>query len=121
MLILSFLACELIDPAKYGAYSCADYCGQVVDKADSCAEQKYEDECAQLDSGCPEYSEEELQAYAKEGNADWGTKSKSEMLSSCQDDLDSSGKSEAECNAETATINNLSCDEILNVIGGLGG
>ncbi len=121
MLILSLLACELFDPSKVGAYSCSEYCPQVIDKTDACAEAQYEAECAKLDSGCPEYSEDELQAYAAEGNGDWGTKSKEEMLSSCEADLAASEKSETQCNAETATINNLSCDEILGLIGGLGG
>ncbi|MBM4367761.1 MAG: hypothetical protein FJ102_16230 [Deltaproteobacteria bacterium] len=103
---------KLFNPETYGAYTCDEYCEQVVSKTDECAEE----ECAN-NPECGEYSEEDLSAYAAEGRDDWEGASKQDMVDSCNDDLGSADKSDSECQAETAVLNNLTCDEILSLLG----
>ncbi len=116
LVVLSLLGCAEIDklfnPETYGAYTCDEYCEQVVDKTDECAAE----ECAN-NPDCGEYSEEDLSAYAAEGRDDWEGASKQDMVDSCNDDLSSADKSDTECQAETAVLNNLTCDEILSLLG----
>lgn len=116
MLLLLLAACDL---TKFGAYTCDEYCGQVMDKTEECATQAAEEECAQAagDSVCGELTEEQLSEYASQGRDDWAGKTRKDMLESCNADLESSGKADSACQAETATINNLTCDQILDLLG----
>lgn len=115
LLVLQLVACDLFDPENLGIYTCDEYCNQVLDKTDECAEA----ECSANAAECGDYSEEDLSAYAAEGREDWEGASKKDMVASCNDDLDAAGKTDSECQAETAVVNNLSCDDVLSLIGGL--
>ena len=118
MLLLGCAEIEsLFNPETYGAYTCDEYCDQVLDKTDACAEEQYDAECAQAPEACEEYSEEEMAAYAAEGRSDWEGASRDDMLASCNDDLAAAGKTDSECQSETAVLNNLSCDDILSLLG----
>lgn len=114
--LLALFACDL---SKYGAYTCDEYCGQVIGKTEECAEAAALAECedAGIDSDCSVFTEEELAAYAAQGREDWAGASKEEMLASCQGDLASAGKTDAECQAETATLNNIECTDLLSLLG----
>jgi hypothetical protein len=116
MLVLLLAACDLFNPESVGAYTCDAYCEQVVGKTDECAQQQFDAACAG-DSACGEYSESDLGAYAGQGRDDWADAGKDEMVASCNDDLASAGKTDTECQAETAVLNNLSCDDILSLLG----
>ncbi len=113
--LLALTACDLLAEAV-GAYTCDEYCNEVVAKTDECAQVAYEADC-ESNPGCAAYSDEELAAYAAEGREDWAGASKTDMLASCEADLSSAGKADTECQAETALINNLTCDEILQLLG----
>lgn len=115
-LALTLLACDLLNPENVGAYTCDQYCEEVVAKTDECAQAAFESECA-ADPDCGEYSESELAEYAAEGRSDWAGAGQDEMIASCEADLAAAGKPDAECQAETAILNNLACDDILVLLG----
>lgn len=112
---LSFLACDLLNPENLGIYTCDDYCDQVVTKTEECAVAQCEADPESCGGG--EFTEEDLAAYAASGREDWEGKSKRDMVGSCNDDLEAAAKSDTECQAETALINNLTCDEMLTLLG----
>lgn len=113
LVLLSFLACDLLNPENLGAYTCDEYCDQVVSKTDECAQA----DCTANPDACGGYTEEDLAAYAASGRSDWEGASRDEMVSSCNDDLEAAAKSDAECQTETAIVNNLTCDEMLQLLG----
>jgi hypothetical protein len=117
MFFFALLAgCDQLE--KVGAYTCDQYCDQVLAKTTECATAAAKEQCeAAGGTDCDTLSEDELSAYAAEGRDDWAGASKDEMIASCEDDIASAGKTDAECQAETATINNLSCDDILDLLG----
>jgi hypothetical protein len=121
MVFLLVPACQLFDPATYGAVTCDEYCGEVLDRVEVCAQEQAETDCLAAggtQAECSQnISDQEMSAYASEGNASWDGKSRAQMVASCKDSV--SVKSEAQCAAETATINNLSCDDLLGLIGGM--
>jgi hypothetical protein len=120
MLIVLLAAC--IDLESLGAYTCDEYCGQVIDKTAQCAEEAAIAECeAAAETDCPEFSDAELGEYAASARTDWADASRAEMVASCDADIQASGKSDTECEAETATLNNLECSQILDVIDALDG
>ena len=112
LLLLTLTACDLFNPESVGAYTCDEYCGEVVSKTDECAEQA----CAD-DPDCASYSDAEMTDYAAQGRDDWAGASRDEMLASCESDLAAAGKSDTECQTETAVLNNLSCDDLLGLLG----
>lgn len=116
MFLISLLltGCDL---EQFGAFSCEQYCDQVLAKTTSCAEQAAKDECeAAGGSDCDVFTEEQLAEYASRGREDWAESSRDEMVASCQDDIAEAGKKDSACQAETATINNLTCDQMLDVL-----
>jgi len=118
LIVLSLLACDL---SRFGAYSCSDYCEQVMQRTEVCTQEKIDQECAELgEEACSQASESDVSTYASQGREDWAGQSRDQMLASCQGDVETSGKSEASCQAETATINNISCQDLLGLIGALG-
>ncbi len=116
MFFFLLAACDLFNPEQVGAYTCDQYCDQVVSKTDECAQQSFEDKCA-ADTACGEYSESDLGDYAAQGRDDWAGSTKTDMVASCNDDLAAAGKTDTECQAETALLNNLTCDDILGLLG----
>lgn len=112
LLLLVLTACDLFNAESVGAYTCDEYCGEVVDKTDECAEEA----CA-ADAECASYSDAEMAEYAAKGRDDWAGASRDDMLASCESDLASAGKSDTECQAETAVLNNISCDDLLSLLG----
>jgi hypothetical protein len=121
-MLLSLLALPLLtggcDLTKIGAYTCDEYCDQVVGKAQTCAQDAIHDECvAAGESNCDEMTQDQIADYISQARDDWKGKGKQEMIDSCNDDITAAGKTDASCQAETATINNLSCDDILGLIG----
>lgn len=114
--LVSLLGCDLLNPEAIGAYTCDQYCDEVVAKTDECAQAAYEDACA-ADPDCAEYSESDMSDYAAQGRSDWAGASSDEMIASCEADLTSAGKTDTECQAETAILNNLTCDELLGLLG----
>lgn len=102
-LLFSLVACDLFNPEQVGAYTCDEYCDQVVGKTAECAEEQ----AKQVDE------------FAAEGREDWAGATEDAMVASCNDDLASAGKSDTECQAETALINNITCDEILRLLGNI--
>lgn len=101
MFLLILAAC--VDLEQLGVYSCDEYCEQVLDKTEECA--------AEADA--------ELAEYASTARDDWAGKERADMVASCQADVVDAGKTDTECQAETGTINNLTCDQILDVLSGL--
>ncbi len=122
MTLLLLLACDL---SRFGAYSCDEYCGQVLDRTQECAAEAALAECEAADVpddfDCEEYSDEQLANYASRGNPEWAGQTRIEMLEDCEADVERSGKSDASCQAETATLNNLECDDLLSLLGQLSG
>jgi hypothetical protein len=112
LLFIALTACDLFNAESVGAYTCDEYCGEVIDKTDECAEEA----CA-ADPDCASYTDEEMAEYAAEGRDDWAGASRDEMLASCESDLASAGKSDTECQAETAVLNNISCTDLLGLLG----
>ena len=112
-IFLSVLACELFDPENFGIYACDEYCDQVIAKTDECAQA----ECSANSDVCGDYSEEDLAEYAASGREDWEGASRDDMVLSCNADLETAGKSDSECQTETALINNFSCDDVLSLLG----
>lgn len=102
-MLIFLMACDLLDPEKAGIYGCDEYCGQLVDKADECA----------TEAGVT------LDEFAAQANGDWKGKGKSEIIDACNEKI--VDKPESECQAETGTFNNLTCDQILSTMGALGG
>lgn len=118
MLLLILAAC--IDLTQFGAYSCDEYCEQILDKTEECAEAWAQEQCeAAGGTDCSSLSEEELAEYASQAREDWSGASRNEMVGSCKEDIAAAEKTDASCQAETATINNLTCDQILDTLGGL--
>lgn len=118
MLLLLLVAC--VDLEKLGAYSCDEYCEQMLDKTSECAETAARQECeAAGGTDCDQFTEEQLAEYASVAREDWADKTRNEMVGSCQDDIAASGKTDAACQAETATVNNLTCDQVLDALGTL--
>lgn len=116
MLLLPFLfaGCDL---EKFGAYTCDEYCDQVLDKTSECAEVQVQRECeAAGGTDCDSFTEEQLAEYASTAREDWAEASRAEMVASCQADLAEAEKTDSACQAETATINNLTCDQILDTL-----
>jgi len=116
MLLLSLLlaGCNL---EKFGAYTCDEYCEQVLSKTSECAEEAAQQEC--LDAGgsdCEAFTEEELAEYASTAREDWADATRAEMVASCQADIEKAEKKDSACQAETAAINNLTCDQILDTL-----
>jgi hypothetical protein len=111
-LLLLTVACDLLNPEAVGAYTCDEYCGEVVAKTDECAQAACE-----ADPDCAAYSEAEMAEYAAQGRDDWAGASSDDMLASCESDLASAGKTDTQCQAETAVLNNLTCDELLGLLG----
>jgi predicted nucleotide-binding protein len=110
---------ELLNPEKIGAYTCDEYCEQVLDKTGECAQEQADAACAADPQACKDFSDEDLAAFAAQGNPDWEGKNRQQMVDDCNVDI--ADKDDAACQAETATLNNLSCDDILSLIGNLGG
>ena len=100
-LFFSLLACDLLNPEQVGAYTCDEYCDQVVGKTVECAEEQAK----------------EVDEFAAEGREDWAGATTDAMVASCNDDLAAAGKDDTECQAETALLNNVSCDDILGLLG----
>lgn len=123
MLFLALLSCQLVNPEAVGAYDCSAYCDQVVSKTETCSAEYYQDVCddSGMDSACAMADDEQLAEYASQGNSDWKGKSRADMVGSCNADLAADPKTELECQASTATLNNMSCDQILALIGDIGG
>jgi hypothetical protein len=122
MLLALLFACDL---SRFGAYTCDAYCDQVLDRTQTCAAEMALAECeaadVPADYDCEEYSEERLAEFASQGRPDWAGQSRTEMLDSCRADILASGKTDAACQAETATINNVACEDLLTLLGDLGG
>jgi hypothetical protein len=97
------MACNLLNPEKAGIYGCDQYCDQLIGKAETCANE----------AGLS------LDEFAADADPEWKGKGKQEIIDSCNEKI--KDKSEASCQAETGTFNNLSCDDILSTIGTLGG
>ncbi len=119
MLLLSLLlpACDL---EKLGAYACDEYCDQALDKTSECAEEAAQQECE--DAGgtdCDVFTEEQLAEYASVAREDWAESSRAEMIASCQTDIEEAEKTDAACQAETATFNNITCDQMLDTLSAL--
>jgi hypothetical protein len=129
MVLFAFLlACNLGDLTKYGAYGCEDYCVQVLAKTEGCAQEQFDAQglCADSaasDSGldCSALSDEQVAEYASQAQSSWAGQSREAMIGSCNEQLEASGKPEAQCMAETGAVNALTCDQILQLLGGLGG
>ena len=105
------------DFEKLGAYTCDEYCEQVLTKTEECAEIAATDACE--DAGgteCGGLTDEQLGDYAATARSDWKDKSRVEMVASCNADIEAAEKTDAACQAETATINNLTCDQILGTL-----
>jgi hypothetical protein len=116
LLTIALLGCDL---TKVGAYDCSEYCDQVIAKTQECGEQAAHDQCVEAggtEEECSATSWEDVQAYAGEAREDWADASKDDMIASCEQDIEESGKTDASCEAETATINNVTCDQILDTI-----
>lgn len=92
MLWLLLAACDL---ESIGIYECDAYCEGVSGKAEECA-------------AAEGLSFEEF-AGAEEAT----------VLATCQDAVDDQGKTDAQCQLETGTLNNSSCDQIASLIGGM--
>ena len=102
--LLAFLSgCALLDPEKAGIYGCDEYCVQLIDRAETCAEE----------SGLT------LDEFVSSIEPDWADKGRDEIELSCDERLLEKAKTEAQCAAETGTFNNLPCDDILGVVGAL--
>ncbi|MSQ04045.1 MAG: hypothetical protein EXR71_19520 [Myxococcales bacterium] len=114
--LFSLLGCELFSAESVGAFTCDKYCDEVVAKTNECAQAAFEEQCA-ADPDCGDYAESDLAAYASEGRSDWADASSDEMVASCESDLSAAGKTDSECQVETAVLNNLTCDEILQLLG----
>ena len=39
LLFIALTACDLFNAESVGAYTCDEYCGEVIDKTDECAEE----------------------------------------------------------------------------------
>jgi hypothetical protein len=114
LLVLLLAACDL---EKFGAYTCDEYCEQMLDKTEECATAAARSECESAGgANCDQITDEQLATYASQAREDWADSSKNEMIASCKEDIAASQKADAECQAETATINNLTCDQILDTI-----
>ncbi len=116
MILLSVLlaGCDL---EKIGAYTCDEYCDQVLTKTEECAEAAATQTCE--DAGgtdCGGLTEGQLGEYASTAREDWANSSRVEMIASCNADIAAAEKTDASCQAETATINNLTCDQILDTL-----
>ena len=108
------LACDL---SKYGAYDCEAYCDQVLTKTEACTQDAIDAQCAELgDTACKAATESDLSEYASQSRSDWAGQSRRELVDSCNSDVAASGKTEAQCLAETATINNITCDDLLGLL-----
>lgn len=103
MILFLLSACNILNPEKAGIYGCDEYCNQLIAKAQTCADEE----------GVT------LGEFAAAANPDWQDKGEEEILTSCDEQLVESAKSETECKAETGTFNNLGCDDILSLIGKL--
>lgn len=116
LLILSLFACDL---TKVGAYDCDAYCGEVLGKTEECATVAAEQECEDqgVESACGELTDEQLSSYAAQGREDWEGAARDDMLASCKEDIAAAGKTDAQCQAETATLNNITCDDLLSLLG----
>ena len=116
MILLAILlaGCNL---EKLGAYTCDEYCDQVLTKTEECAEVAATQACE--DAGgtdCGGLTEEQLAEYASTARDDWADASRAEMIASCNADIEAAEKTDASCQAETATINNLTCAQILDTL-----
>ncbi len=89
LLVLMMNGCIL---EAIGAYTCDAYCSGISDKVENCAE----DEGLTFE--------------------DFAGGDKATVLDKCQDEIDGRGLSDLQCQAETATINNLSCDQIVDTV-----
>jgi len=117
-LMISLILLPACNLEQVGAYTCDEYCPQVLDKTEECAQQQFTEDCqAAGGTNCDQMTDEALSAYAGEGRDDWADASRADMLASCQQDIEDAGKSDSACQAETATINNLTCDQILDLLG----
>lgn len=117
MFLLPLLLSACVDLEKLGAYSCEEYCDQVLDKTSECAEEAAREECE--DAGgtdCDQFTEEQLAEYASAAREDWAESSRAEMIASCQSDIAEAEKTDASCQAETATFNNITCDQMLDTL-----
>lgn len=102
-MLIFLMACSLLDPEKAGIYGCDEYCDQLIGKADECA----------TEAGVT------LDEFAAEAVGDWKGKGEQEIIDACNEKI--ADKSETECQAETGTFNNITCEQILSTMGGLGG
>ncbi len=120
MLFLTLaLACDL---SKFGAYDCEAYCDQVIAKTETCTQAAIDAQCAELgDTACKAATESDLSTYASQSRSDWAGQGRRELVDSCNADIAESGKTEAQCLAETGTINNITCDDLLGLLETLGG
>lgn len=116
LILISLLGCELFNPESLGAFTCDEYCDEVVSKTNECAQAAFDDECA-ANPDCGEYAESDLADYASEGRSDWAGATRDDMIASCESDLSAAEKTDTECQAETAVLNNLTCDEVLQLLG----
>lgn len=116
MILLTVLlaGCDL---EKIGAYSCDEYCDQVLTKTEKCAEVAATRACEEAGgTDCAGLTGEQLAEYASTAREDWADSSRVEMIASCNADIAAAEKTDASCQAETATINTLTCDQILDTL-----
>ncbi len=116
LFFLAISACDLFNPESLGAFTCDQYCDEVVGKTNECAQAAFDEACA-ANPDCGEYAEGDLADYASEGRSDWAGATEDDMIASCESDLSAAGKTDTECQAETAVLSNLTCDQILELLG----
>lgn len=120
-MLFLLLGCDL---EKLGAYDCSQYCDQVIAKTEECASEYATAQCEAEGvpaEQCDPDAWGEVQEYAGQAREDWEGADRDQMVASCQEDIEESGKADTTCQAETATINNLTCDQILDLLGELAG
>lgn len=118
MFLILLLGCNLLD--KIGAKDCEEYCQTLIDKADACAQERYDEACASGDTAICNDDANAIGDWVSSVKPDWADQGADEMVDSCNSEIASS-KTEAECLAETAAINNLTCDQILTTVEAVGG
>ncbi len=123
LLVLSLLACDL---TQFGAYTCDDYCEQVLLRTETCTQAALDSKCEELGgtpeeiAACKQMTEGDVSEYAAQGQEDWAGQTRAQMVESCNADIAEAEKSDASCQAETATINNITCDDLIGLISALG-
>jgi hypothetical protein len=98
-MLIFLLSCQYLNPEKAGIYGCDEYCEQLISRTEVCADEEG-------------LTVDELVATVK---PDWEGLSRDEIITNCDQMITDQGKSEASCQTETGTFNNLSCDDIIGV------